>query len=282
MPCSAHEKRLEDAAEVLHKGYLLNHRRWHFCREREEQNLTLEDFKSYLAAANVANVKDNNQVPKSYGCSHFIDRLRRPYSTRYLLKISLIGTLLFTSQGACLFGVLLYARIVRDYVYLVALINNLTGIPGAALSAILYAKIRRRKLPLVVTYISAALCMAFGGIYASINKASDDIVLSICSNLGLVLCTASCNMILTYIPELFPTRIRSQGLGNAAGLGRFGATLGNLINSLDTRLGHGTPLLVYAGLLITASFALLLLPDTTGEELEDKIGDDNGDRMYKP
>nr|CDS17205.1 solute carrier family 22 [Echinococcus granulosus] len=242
------------------------------CIVQSSIKTTLEDFRKYLSLI-IAEEEENEvskETPQTY-FYRFFDQLRQPYRTFHLAKVSLIATFLFGTQAACLFGMLLYARIVRGYVYLVALANNFTGIPGAVLSAVLYAKIRRRKLPLMMTYICAAFCLALGGICAAVKVPTDDIVLAVYSNLGLMLCTAISNMVFTYIPELFPSCIRSQGLGNAAGLGRFGAALGAFINSLDTSVAHGIPLLVYAGLLLLACLALVFLPDTTGENLEDRI-----------
>ncbi|KAL5110607.1 Solute carrier family 22 member 6 [Taenia crassiceps] len=266
------KKRWNEAANVLYKGYLINTGDYCFCRGKKNGDFTLEDFCKYLSL--IVEEEEANEMsqetPRNH-CYRFFGRLRQPYRTFPLVKISLIATFLFGAQAACLFGMLLYARIVRGYVYLVALVNNLTGIPGAVLSAVLYSKIRRRKLPLMVTYICAAFCLALGGIYAVVTASPDDIVLTVCSNLGLVLSTAISNMVLTYIPELFPSCIRSQGLGNAAGLGRFGAALGTFINSLDTSVLHGIPLLVYAGLLLLACLALVFLPDTTGENLDNSI-----------
>lgn len=267
------KKRWKEAADVLYKGYLINTGDYCFYRGKKNRDFTLEDFRKYLSVIIEGEEEEKEfgkEIPRTY-CYQFFDRLRQPYRTFLLAKISLIATFIFSAQAACLFGMLLYARVVRGYVYLVALINNLTGIPGAVLSAVLYAKIRRRKLPLIVTYICAAFCLALGGIYAVVTASPDDTVLTVCSNLGLVLSTAINNMVLTYIPELFPSCIRSQGLGNAIGLGRFGAALGTFINSLDASVTHGIPLLVYAGLLLLACLALLFLPDTTGENLEDSI-----------
>ncbi|EUB64421.1 Solute carrier family 22 member [Echinococcus granulosus] len=266
------KKRWNEAADVLYKGYLINTGGRYFCQGKKNRETTLEDFRKYLSLI-IAEEEENEvskETPQTY-FYRFFDQLRQPYRTFHLAKVSLIATFLFGTQAACLFGMLLYARIVRGYVYLVALANNFTGIPGAVLSAVLYAKIRRRKLPLMMTYICAAFCLALGGICAAVKVPTDDIVLAVYSNLGLMLCTAISNMVFTYIPELFPSCIRSQGLGNAAGLGRFGAALGAFINSLDTSVAHGIPLLVYAGLLLLACLALVFLPDTTGENLEDRI-----------
>ncbi|CDS42233.1 solute carrier family 22 [Echinococcus multilocularis] len=187
------------------------------CIVQSPIKTTLEDFCKHLSLI-IAEEEENEvskEAPQTY-YYRFFDQLRQPYCTLHLAKVSLIATFSFNAQAACLFGMLLYARTVRVYVYLVALANNFTGIPGAGLSAVLYAKIRRCKLPLMMTYICSAFCLALGGI-------CDDIVRALYSNLGLILCTAISNMVFTCTPEIFPSCIRSQGLGNAAGLGRFGA-----------------------------------------------------------
>ncbi|VDL90231.1 unnamed protein product [Schistocephalus solidus] len=285
------QEKTKEAALVLFKGYLLNRRGLKCWRKPQDRPLTLEDFEKFFedpcqkdekqSADSVYDLSEpsiDSQNPKT--TTHFRslirprtiwNGLRKPYSSRRLARVSLIATFLFAGQTACLYGVLLYARIIRSYVYLVALINNLTGIPGAILSSILYARIRHRKRPLMTVYACASLSLAIGGLYAWLFPLSNDIVLTVCSNLGLVLSTAITNMLLTYIPELYPSCIRSQGLGNAAGLGRIGAAFGTFINQLDATVAHGVPLVFYAGLLLLALVALIFMPDTTGENLPDKM-----------
>ncbi|VDL57805.1 unnamed protein product [Hymenolepis diminuta] len=262
------KKRTVEAAEVLYRGYLINLRCWRFWRSNESAKLHLGDFINYFSST--FEEKTEEEKPMNC-CRSFCTQLKQPYHTKYLLKVSVISTFLFTAQAACLIGVMLYARIVKGYVYIVALINNLTGIPGTVLSAILYAKIRRRRMPLLITSVLATLSLVFGGAYAAVESSGNDIILTISSNIALILCTAISNMILTYVPELYPSCIRSQGLGNAAGIGRLGATIGTFVNSLDEKVGHGIPLLVYAGFLLASCFALAFLPDTTGENLQDVI-----------
>lgn len=270
------KKRIVEAADVLYRGYLINSRGWRFWRKNHSTDLNLSDFINYFSAnfeEKIEEEEEEEEEKRSSCCRSLWNQLKQPYQTKYMLRISVNATFLFTAQAACLIGVMLYARIVRGYVYIVALINNLTGIPGTFLSAILYAKLRRRRMPLLVISILATLSLVVGGAYAVIAGSGNDIVLTISSNIALTLCTAISNMILTYIPELFPSCIRSQGLGNAAGIGRLGATIGTFVNSLDTKVGHGIPLLVYAGFLLISCFNLVFLPDTTGENLQDLIGE---------
>nr|VZI36086.1 unnamed protein product [Spirometra erinaceieuropaei] len=293
------QEKSKEAALVLYKGYLLNRRGLKCWRKPQGRVLTLEEFEQFFedpchtaekqstdSSYDLDDSSDASQRRKStndfrsfFSLRTVWNGLRKPYSSMRLARISLIATFLFAAQTACLYGVLLYARIIRSYVYLVALINNLTGIPGAILSSILYARIRHRKRPLMTVYACAFLALAIGGIYAWLFPLSNDVVLTVCSNLGLILSTAITNMLLTYIPELYPSCIRSQGLGNAAGLGRIGAAFGTFINQLDIAVAHGVPLVFYAGLLLLALIALIFLPDTTGENLPDKmepkeLGDD--------
>lgn len=273
------KERYEEAATVLFDGYLTNQRGW-FCRKRSnEPQLTLADFRDYFCQEDMQ-LKCREDFSagsvKSKGfCRTFLDDVRSPFRTAYLARVSFIATFLFTAQTACLYGVLLYARVVRGYVYLVSFLNSLTGIPGAILSSILYYYIRHRKHPLMVTYICTFVCLITGGLYAWLTPGDDDLVLTICSNLALVLSTTITNMLFTYVPELYPSCIRSQGLGTAAGLGRIGAALGAFINELDGALVHGVPLMFYSGLILFALLALIFLPDTTGDNLLDKLDEDN-------
>ncbi|VDP69611.1 unnamed protein product [Echinostoma caproni] len=99
-----------------------------------------------------------------------------------------------------------------------------------------------------------------------------DLVLTICSNIGLVLVTTSVCMIYVYVAELYPSEIRSYAFGVVFAISRIGSIICPFINDLDESLSHGSPMVIYSAILILVVFALSHLPDTCGENLTDFLG----------
>ena len=193
-----------------------------------------------------------------------------PYQTKSIAKCSLICTLLFVGQLCSFFGLLFYTRVVRGSVYYVALLNAATAIPAIVISTVLYSKIKRRKLPLMSSYGASALILLVGGTYAVVAKPESEIPLIVCCNIALVLLGSTLSMLFIYTPELFPS-IRTQGLGNAAGLGRIGSILCSFVNQLDMHLGHGAPIIIYGAVLVLQVLLTYCLPDTDGKNLADVV-----------
>ena len=167
-----------------------------------------------------------------------------------------------------------YARLIRGSVYYVSLINSATTIPAIVLSIILYSKLTSRKMPLMSSYGVSGIVLLIGGAYAVIAKPESEIPLIVCCNIALVLLGSTISMLFIYTSELFPSSIRAQGLGNAAGLGRIGCLLCSFLNQLDFTVAHGVPVIIYGAILILQTLLTCGLPDTDGENLADVVAFD--------
>ena len=68
--------------------------------------------------------------------------------------------------------------------------------------------------------------------------------------------------------ELFPTRVRSRGIGFCYTMGGIGAGLGPAFTGyLSSGLGIGTAFMIAAIPFLIGSFFILLFPETKGKEL---------------
>ncbi|KAA3681050.1 uncharacterized protein DEA37_0001669 [Paragonimus westermani] len=86
---------------------------------------------------------------------------------------------------------------------------------------------------------------------------------------GTVVAEFATGMCAVYMPELFPSEVRTQGYGVATGIGRFISMSCLFLNELDKVTAHGVPLLIYSSLLLITLVALAVLPETSGENLSD-------------
>ncbi|CAL8097261.1 unnamed protein product [Calicophoron daubneyi] len=254
------KNRTEQSFAVLKRGCVINHLGKGPTIGRDKiRQLDWEFHK--------ADSSHKNSVPV---CKDTQGRRNRGHSRLTDFKITALSTLIMFGSSLSYIGILFYATAVRDYIYLTGFYNSLAAIPGTVIFFLLYRYFRRRKLPLMVLLLISC-CILFGSsIYSIFGKPATDVVHTICSNLVLVLFASSSCMLFLYIPELFPTSVRSQRTGVILGLSRIGTMLCAFINELDVYFVHGFPILVYSAAVAMVIILLLFLPDTTGDNLPDK------------
>lgn len=136
-------------------------------------------------------------------------------------------------------------------------------------------QIKERKRPLPKSYRISALTLLIGGSNAVFGQPQIEILLIRRCNIALVLLCAALNMIFIHTPELFPSSIRIQCLGNAVSFERIGSMLCSLVGQLDYPYGHGIPLIINGVVLILRVLLPCLLLDTDRENLADHVEPDN-------
>lgn len=279
------QNRFEEAVSTLYKAYKINNL---LCGKRRSI-MTRSEF-----------IKELNYVPKpacekssvlgiiqrcrryvqncdKTTCSKVWETVKAPYQTAEIAKRSIVSTCIFSGQLCCFFGLLYYTRIIRGSIYFISFINALTSLPGSLLSTVLYSCVRSRRRPLMVLYSMAGITLLVGGLYTVILNPASEVALVVCCNLALSLLCAAFNMIFIYVPELFPSAIRTEALGNASGLGRVGSIISSFINELDSKFRHGLPVVVYAAVTLTVVVLLCCIPDITGDNIKDKLEDEKSE-----
>ncbi|KAM7538489.1 hypothetical protein Aperf_G00000069215 [Anoplocephala perfoliata] len=258
--------RNKEALKILYNAYKVN------LIWETGLKLTEQEFFEKVGHSNLPPTINPNGKSNCDGCLEGIGKsITAPYQNADIAKRSIISTTLFAGQFCTSFGLLLYTQFVRGSVYYVAMINSATSIPGIGLSTLLYWKFKSRKKPLLVIYAISVLILLIGGSFAVFAKPETEIPLIVCCSIAYLLLCASLNMMFIYVPELFPSRIRTQGLGNATGIGRVGSMLCSFVNELDTQVGHGVPAIIYGGVLVLEVSLTCLLPDIDGENMADVV-----------
>ncbi|THD27751.1 Solute carrier family 22 member 1 [Fasciola hepatica] len=265
--------KLREAVAVLRYGYKLNH-----IGKRQQESMELIDLdqavKNWISQGAPVSDESTKSKPKKVG----MDSLKRTAwalcqtcSTPKLALTTILGIILFTAHSLLFYGLLLYANTVRGNVYIVSFVNASMAIPGVALAMVLYRFIRRRRLPLITLFLVSFVVLLVGGLYTYIVQPEKDIVLTVTANIA-VICLVGCMLMLfIYLPELYPSTMRSQGFGIVSGLGQTGSIVCIFINELDNKVVHGLPILIYAGVTLIAIGSLFALQDTRGENLADFV-----------
>ncbi|CAL8097271.1 unnamed protein product [Calicophoron daubneyi] len=251
------QDRYADALKTLKRGYRINNPR----KSRDGEGELEEIFGNF--------VRPDELVTRSVRTVNEGNVGSRTGAGRCLLKLTILAILVHFFTGLCNFGFLFYATAVKYYIYLVGVMNALTAIPANLLFALVYRYVRSRKRPLQALILLSGVTLLTSSLYTVIGRPTTDVAITVGTNIALVLMGAVKSMLCVYIPELFPSDIRTQRTGLALSISRIGVMLCTFINEMDYYLGHGVPLIIYTAILALLFICFLFMPDTTGENLPD-------------
>eukprot|EP00934_Nitzschia_sp_Nitz4_P005028 Nitzschia sp. Nitz4//scaffold30_size153850//72090//73736//NITZ4_002779-RA/size153850-processed-gene-0.42-mRNA-1//-1//CDS//3329547267//5018//frame0 len=189
------------------------------------------------------------------------------YSTTWPLQMVWFS-LSFGSYGLMTWINTIFVQVHLKDVYFNALLFAISNLPGNILTAVWMDSVGRSRLLVGCVLLSAVSLLTFA--LCVQTSSPGGIVLSAC----LFQCfTVACwNVIDTLSSELFPTQVRSTGMGVCAASGRIGAMVAQLVNGAlverPTRL-----LMVASTTLLLGALTPWLLPDAdiTGRPVMDEL-----------
>ena len=196
-------------------------------------------------------------------------------------------SLSFGSYGLLTWINTLFFQVHLENVYFNALLFAASNLPGNLMSAYLMDKTGRASL-LTGSVLAAALSLIAFAYVAATEDTNENDGIDESATLWIVgsACAFQCftvaawNTIDVLTSELFPTTVRSTGMGVCAATGRIGAMLAQFVNGAlvarPVRL-----LLVAATTLLLGSLTPVLLPaDQTGRPVQDFAGADENNNAH--
>ena len=94
---------------------------------------------------------------------------------------------------------------------------------------------------------------------------------TILAQIGRFAITGSFSMVFLYAVEIFPTVVRTVGLGSSSTCARVGAVIAPYIGRELAKQSPGAPLVIFGITSIIASTLVLFLPETRNTSLPDTI-----------
>ncbi|KAF5405434.1 Transporter major facilitator family protein [Paragonimus heterotremus] len=253
--------RFREAVSQLFTGYRINHMGLN-------QPDGLRNLNTFDLAAEVfeTEFKAQHMSSKVQGTCHFC-AVFKPFSSRQLTMTTVLGSIAMFGISMCLFGLFYYANNLKASIYMFGFLSALTGIPSTACTALIYRMCSTRRRPLMLVVAMASGCLFASSLSYTVQTTPPDLILTVGVNVSIVLLTVCICLSYVYIPELFPSEVRTIGFGLVFGCSRLGTMLCPYVNELDRQVKHGIPLLVYAVTLVLVLFTMLGLPDTRGHDL---------------
>lgn len=187
-------------------------------------------------------------------------------------------SLSFGSYGLTTWINTIFVKVHLKDVYFNALLFAASNLPGNILAATLMDKVGRS--PLLIGSVLAAATSLMGFAWCANSMNANGIVISACSFQCFI--TIAWNVMTTLSSELFPTTVRSAGMGVCAASGRIGAMIAQFVNG--ALVGKLSRLLVVASTtLAVGALTPCLLPnaDITGRPVQDNF-DESSHSRYAP
>lgn len=155
--------------------------------------------------------------------------------------------------------------LVKSFEYV--LIMTLAQLPGYFTAAYLIEKLGRKFVLVVYLLLTAVSAIWFGTAQSAGVLLAAGICLSF-FNLG------AWGGMYAYTPELYPTAVRSTGVGMAASFGRIGGVIGPFLVGMLLAQGTGLTavfVIFFIAIIIGAAAVLVLGKETKGQELMEEV-----------
>jgi len=165
------------------------------------------------------------------------------------------------------YGITFSMASLNDNLFLSFILSSLVEVPAIMGVALLMDVWGRRSLFSTSLIISGGLCIGCG----VLDKGTIRTVLAM---FGKLFSTSSFTLVYFYTAELYPTTIRSTGVGVCSLMARIGGFSAPFIATyLPKVTGAAAPYLVMGGFAILGGLLALLLPETLGSNLPDTMED---------
>jgi MFS family permease len=197
------------------------------------------------------------------------EKLYRPKIRRTTWPLQMVWfSLSFGSYGLMTWINALFVQVHLENVYFNALLFAAANLPGNLLTAVWMDKVGRSSMLVSSVVLAATSLLAFAW-FAHAMVPSGIVLSAACFQCFTI---AAWNVVDTLSSELFPTTVRSTGMGVCAASGRVGAMLAQFVNGAlvanPVRL-----LLVASGTLLLGALTPWFLPngDITGRPVQDTV-----------
>ncbi|XP_049783521.1 organic cation transporter protein isoform X2 [Schistocerca cancellata] len=187
--------------------------------------------------------------------------------TKKLLLRSLYLFFIWAANAFVYYGLSINSTSLGGNKYLNFALVALVEIPGYTISWIAMNRFGRRSSLVISMLMCSATCLGAAFIPQDVNWAV--VLLFLLGKLGI---TCSFGIVVVYTAELYPTVMRSAGVGASSTISRLGAMVAPFVPLLGTYV-EPLPLLLFGVVSLLAGVLSLLLPETLGRKLPDTVED---------
>lgn len=189
------------------------------------------------------------------------------FRTPNLRKKSIIMSYQWLNVCAVYFGVSQYISKLAGNIFLNVAIGGFLSVPGTIL-CVFMTKYLGRRLTLIISNCISSFGLLVIAMFNDLNPA---LVVTF-ATIGLVGGAITFPNVYLYAGEIFPTVVRSNGVGMCSFFGRVGSMVAPFISEL-AGMFYFLPPLIFGVISLVAAFLTIFLPETRGFALPETIED---------
>ncbi|KAG0710128.1 Organic cation transporter-like protein [Chionoecetes opilio] len=186
--------------------------------------------------------------------------------TPQLRIITLIVYLDYLMGSMVYFGLSLSGGSISDNPFTYMVLSGLVEVPAYIFTSFIVQRFGRKPTLAFFMLFSAANLLCLAVIPAAYSTTI--VALAMVGKLGI---TAGFQTIIFYSSELFPTQVRSRGMGTSYMMSRIGSMVSPFITDLVGTIYPWAPFVIFGTGALLAGAGTFLLPETRGQVLPDTI-----------
>jgi putative MFS transporter len=233
--------------------------RWLMKQGREQE--AKEIVKKYIGPNIIIDAEQTGKNKVSY----------KELFKKGMLKTTLFGGIFWFCQVLPFFSIATFQPQILKGLHITnefsgTLFLNLFQLAGAIISVLIMDRVTRRGL-VIKTFALSLPPLLLLGLWSNAPM----IVVMVCFMLFYFILLLGCNLETVYPNEIFPTEIRSLGVGICAAISRIGAAVGTFfLPIINENFGISTSMLISSGvLLVGLIISIAWAPETSKLTLED-------------
>ncbi|XP_064652461.1 organic cation transporter protein-like isoform X2 [Lineus longissimus] len=207
-------------------------------------------------------ISDDNKKDKDKDTANILDLLRTPNIRRQtfcVVFIWLVNSLVY-------YGLSFSSGSFGDNIYLNIFLGGLVELPAYVVTMLLLDRFGRRVILISFMVAGGAACL---GCMPLLPHKTSPVLLSI-AMFGKFCISASFAIIYLWTAEIYPTVVRTVGVGSGSMAARFGGLLAPQV-ALLVKVWEPLPTLLFGILSIMAGLLALLLPETLNRQLPETL-----------
>ncbi|XP_060552265.1 organic cation transporter protein-like [Ruditapes philippinarum] len=240
--------------------------RWYLAHDKQEKAKNIisniarfNNQQEFVFNAVVHEEEDQN---KKYTFIHL-------FKSKYLIRVSFLLMLNWIALGVVSYGISFGIQTLSGNIYLNYFLFSLTSIPTKGIAIWLQNRFGRRASTLI-SFVVVAIGGLSAGIVQTLDLQNKDTLINIFALIANAGISTAWGPVQTMTIELYPTVIRNIGFGTLSVTGRTGAILGPQLVYLNSYF-QGLLFYVCGGIAVICIIGTLFLPETKGQNLNDKI-----------
>ncbi|XP_076443256.1 organic cation transporter protein-like [Babylonia areolata] len=194
------------------------------------------------------------------------------FRSKLMLKTTIVIAFLWITNSVTYYGLMMTSSSVAGNRFLNFFLQALMELPAYITVFFCLRRFGRRNVICGFLCIAATSLLLSSVLIATVKSSAIGPITNVLSLMGKYGISGSFSALFIFCPELFPTNMRTAGLGMSSAFSRFGAMVAPYTNNM-AQMALWSPGILFGGMTLLAAFVTFTLPETRGRPMPTTIED---------